>query len=148
MAAPKCLVSDIMRSPVITVDKSCALDKSLAVMRKFYIRRLPVVDEKGKLIGIVTDRDLRLAANSPFLGAVEVFEQLSKHTVEDIMKGSLITIEPEAPIVDACKLMRISKVGGLPVVDNNGALCGIISTTDLIDHLVRILEPLPITADS
>jgi CBS-domain-containing membrane protein len=110
----------------------------------------------GKVIGIITDRDLRLAADSPFLD--ETMQTRVKHLhqhqvtvhhlntinniiviiplqISEIMKVGVVTVEDTAPIVEAAKLMRVSEVGGLPVVNGCGKLVGVCSTTDLVDHL-------------
>ena len=136
-------VQDIMSVDPITVYTDTALDEALSVMLSNNIRRLPVVDEENRLVGIVSDRDLRLAADSPFLQETpdEVVNNLSHHTVSEIMRTALHTVEEDEPIVEAAKLMRVARVGGLPVVDERERLVGIITRTDLVDHLIRILEP-------
>merc|ERR1711879_841853 len=110
------------------------------------IHRLPVVDSNNptKVVGIVTERNLRLAADSPFLeeSAQEVLEHLAKHKVGEIMRSSVTTVTDDASIVEAAKIMRVSNVGGVPVLDKQGQLVGIITRTDMIDHLIRVLEPL------
>ncbi|HBY93429.1 MAG: CBS domain-containing protein [Ardenticatenaceae bacterium] len=142
MTTPQ-LVRDIMSTDLVTVTPDESLAEALLRMRRHDVRRLPVVDETG-LVGIITDRDLRLAADSPFLDETpsEAFHQLEQHRVEDIMTTSVTTIEPEAPIVEAAKLIRVAHVGGLPVVDENDRLVGIVTRTDLVDHLIRLLEPV------
>lgn len=132
-----------MSTDLVTVSPDDTLAEALLRMRRNNMRRLLVTDETG-LVGIVTDRDLRLAADSPFLDETpaEAFRKLEHHRVEEIMTTSLTIIEPEAPIVEAAKLMRVAHVGGLPVVDENDQLVGIITRTDLVDHLIRLLEPV------
>lgn len=137
------IVRDIMSTDPITVYTDTTLDEALSVMLGNNIRRLPVVDEENKLVGIISDRDLRLAADSPFLQETpdEVVNNLSHHTVSEIMRTALHTVEDDEPIVEAAKLMRVARVGGLPVVDEREHLVGIVTRTDLVDHLIRILEP-------
>jgi len=129
------LVRDLMTPNPITVRPDTPLDEALSLMLNNNVRRLPVVE---------SDRDLRLAADSPFLQETpdEVLEHLSHHTVGEIMHTALHTIEETAPVVEAAKLMRVARVGGLPVVNRDGNLVGIITRSDLIDHLIRILEPV------
>ncbi len=138
------LVRDLMTPNPITVRPDTQLDEALSLMLNNNVRRLPVVDEDGRLVGIVSDRDLRLAADSPFLQETpdEVLEHLAQHRVGEIMHTALHTIEETAPVVEAAKLMRVARVGGLPVVNRTGNLVGIITRSDLIDHLIRILEPV------
>ncbi len=75
-------------------------------------------------MGIVSDRDLRLAANSPFLhsSAAEIMEELSHHKIGEVMRTAVVTIEEDATIVEAAKMMRVRNVGGLPVMNSNGTL--------------------------
>ncbi len=143
MSLPQ-LVRDIMSTDLVTITPEESLAEALLRMRRHDVRRLLVTDESG-LVGIVTDRDVRLAADSPFLDETpaEAFQKLAEHRVADIMTTSLTTIEPQAPIVDAAKLVQVARVGGLPVVDDNDNLVGIVTRTDLIDHLIRLLEPAP-----
>lgn len=137
------VVGDIMSTDPITVYADTTLDDALSVMLSNNIRRLPVIDDEGRLVGIISDRDLRLAADSPFLQETpdEVVNNLAHHTVSEIMRTALHTIEADEPIVEAAKLMRVARVGGLPVVDEHERLVGIVTRTDLVDHLIRILEP-------
>ena len=136
-------VRDIMTADPITVQPDTPLDEALNVMVGNTIRRLPVVEEDGTLVGFVSDRDLRLATDSPFLEETPdaVANNLSDHTIEEIMRTALHTVEADERIVDAAKLMRVARVGGLPVTDSHERLVGIITRTDLVDHLIRILEP-------
>jgi len=141
------LVSEIMSTNVITVTPSTRLDQALEIVLRNHLRRLPVVDEHSprKLKGIITDRDLRLACDSPFLeeSLAQRVEHLAEHKVEKIMATGLVTVDESATVLEAVKLMRVSNVGGLPVVDSKGDLVGICTKTDLLDHLIRILEPVP-----
>merc|ERR1711941_228907 len=136
-------VRDIMAKPVFTTTPDTALNVALGTMLQKRIHRLPVVDP-NKVVGIVTERNLRLAADSPFLeeSAQEVLEHLAKHKVGEIMRSSVTTVTEDASIVEAAKMMRVSNVGGVPVLDKQGQLVGIITRTDMIDHLIRVLEPL------
>ncbi len=122
------------------------LNVALATMLQKRIHRLPVVEESapGKLVGIISERNLRLAADSPFLeeSAQEVLEHLAKHKVKEIMKHAVVTVNEESPILEAAKLMRVSSIGGLPVLDSAGLLSGMVTRTDLLDHLIRLMEPL------
>lgn len=136
-------VREIMTPDPITARADTPLDEALDLMLSNDVRRLPVVDGEERLIGFISDRDLRLATNSPFLQETpdEVIENLAQHTVDEIMRTALHTVEADEPIVEAAKLIRVARVGGLPVLNEDELLVGIITRTDLIDHLIRILEP-------
>lgn len=141
------LVRDIMQENPATATP----DESLGIAGQRLIesgqKRLPVVDESGDICGILSERDLRLAADSPLLEETpaEIFDNLQKHTVREIMTTAVHTIEPDAPIVEAAQLMRVAGVGGLPVVEydesgNHEHLVGLITRSHLLDYLIVLLE--------
>lgn len=134
------LVRDVMTPKPITIGPQQSIGAALARMRRGNFRRLPVV-ENGKLVGIVTDRDLRLAMNSPYVlreGWYDTY--LMEHIeVRSCMTPNPAVIAPGADLIEAVRLMRAQKFGGLPVVEE-GALVGIITETDLLDCLIWLLE--------
>jgi len=117
------LVRDHMSAHVITVERSAALDEARALLRKHRIRQLPVM-HRGRLAGIVTDRDLRAAPPS-------------RKTVGDVMTAKPVVIRPAAPIDEAAHLLRTLKVGALPVVENK-TLVGIITASDVLDAFIEL----------
>ena len=134
------VVADIMTSNPVTVTPRNAIRTAVNLMREGGFRRLPVVD-RGRLVGIITDRDLRRAANSPFVVREQWYDNF---ILDHIEVGSCITpdpltIEPAAPIAEAARLMRDHKIGGLPVI-TEGQLVGIITETNLLDCLIEVLE--------
>eukprot|EP01132_Coremiostelium_polycephalum_P002255 gene2255-2778_t len=139
------VVRQLMTKNVFSISMDATLDIALKSLNANSIHRLPVVDNEGNLKGIITDRDLRLACDSPFLpeSNEERIEKLAAHKVSQVMRPNPVTIEDNCPVVDACKLMRVSNVGGLPVIDQKGKLCGMVTRSDLLDLLIRILEPIP-----
>ena len=102
---------------------------------------MPVV-EKGVLVGIITDRDLRLAMNSPFVMREGWYDSyLMEHIeVRSCMTPDPVTVEADDKLLDAVRLMRKHKIGGVPVMEN-GELIGILTETDLLNFLERLLEP-------
>ena len=123
------VVRDYMSSKVITVDRQCAVADAGALLRKHRIRQLPVV-RKDRLVGIITDRDLR---GTP----------AATKTVGEIMTAKPTVIGPGTPIDEAARLLRKLKVGALPVVDDR-RLVGIITTADVLDAFVEfcgVTEP-------
>ncbi|HUK12061.1 MAG TPA: CBS domain-containing protein [Thermoanaerobaculaceae bacterium] len=134
------LVRDQMTSTPITVPPGKTVPEALSLMRERRIRRLPVVDRRGKLAGIVTDRDLLYASPSPAtsLSVWELNYLLGKLTVEKVMTRDLITVADDAPIEEAARLMADHKIGGLPVV-KSGALVGIITETDVFRAFLELL---------
>src|SRR5574337_1017503 len=117
------LVRDHMSEKVITVERDCRIDAARALLAKRRIRQLPVVGN-GRLLGIVTDRDLRSAP-------------ANKRTVGDVMTAKPVTIEPDAPVDEAAQTLRTLKIGALPVLENR-TLVGILTASDVLDAFVEL----------
>ena len=132
-------VKDWMASKVETVTKEMNLPEAYQVMVAAEVRRLPVIDENGRLCGIVTLGDMRAAQPSPAtsLGIWERNYLLANLTVERIMTEDVVTIHPQQSIGEAAELMLEKRVSGLPVVDEDGAICGIITESDIFRMVVR-----------
>jgi acetoin utilization protein AcuB len=130
-----------MTAPVITVDVDTPFQEALRLMQERKFRRLPVVDGAGKLVGIVSERDLLHAAPSQAtsLSVWEVNYLLWKLRVADVMTERVVTVTPELPIEDAAQIMVTSKIGGLPVVDSSGNLVGMITETDVFKAFTEML---------
>jgi acetoin utilization protein AcuB len=127
------------KQPVVAAPDMSVPD-ALNQMRQQRIRRLPVVDKGGRLVGIVSDRDLLHASPSPAtsLSVWEITYLLSKVLLKDVMTSKVITVNGDTPLEDAARIMADNKIGGLPVVDD-GALVGIITETDLFKVFVELL---------
>ncbi len=142
----KRLVADIMTPNPVTVTPRNAIRTAINLMREGGYRRLPVVD-RGRLVGIITDRDLRRAANSPFVVREQWYDNFILDHIEvgSCMTPNPLTVAPSDSIVDAARLLRNHKIGGLPVMAD-GQLVGIITETNLLDFLIEILvvEPEPV----
>lgn len=135
------LVRDRMSSPAVTVNPEIPFQDALKLMRERQFRRLPVVDNKGRLVGIVAERDLLYASPSPAtsLSVWELNYLLSKITIRELMTKEVITTTPDTPIEDAAHLMREKRIGGLPVIDDNHRSVGIITETDIFKTFVEML---------
>ncbi len=135
------LVRDRMSSPAVTVTPEIPFQDALKLMRERQFRRLPVVDNKGRLVGIVAERDLLYASPSPAtsLSVWELNYLLSKITIRELMTKEVITTTPDTPIEDAAHLMREKRIGGLPVIDDNLRPVGIITETDIFKTFVEML---------
>ena len=127
------------KQPIVAAPDMSVPD-ALNQMRQQRIRRLPVVDKGGRLVGIVSDRDLLHASPSPAtsLSVWEITYLLGKVRLKDVMTSKVITVTGDTPLEDAARIMADNKIGGLPVVDD-GALVGIITETDLFKVFVELL---------
>jgi len=134
------LVKERMSHPVTTVHPETPMQDALNLMRTERIRRLPVVDKHGRLVGIVSERDLLHAAPSDAtsLSIWEIHYLLSKITIEKIMTRQVITIREDTPLEEAARLMADRKIGGLPVV-RDGQVVGIVTETDLFKVFLEML---------
>ncbi|GBD90982.1 inosine 5'-monophosphate dehydrogenase [bacterium BMS3Abin04] len=132
------IVSKWMSKRVVTVDESDTLSEAVNTLKRNHVRRLPVLRD-NKLIGIVSDRDLKEAAPSRVtsLDMWELHYLLSKIKVKDLMKRRIITISPDSTIEKAAILMFDNKIGGLPVVENE-ELVGIITEHDVFNAFINI----------
>src|SRR4030043_2170852 len=109
------LVADPLPRPVITVPPTLPIQDALSLMRKEKVSRLPVVDRRGRLVGIVSEKDLLHAAPSSAtsLSVWELSYLLSKVTVEEIMTRQVITISGDTPIEEAARVMSDNSIHGL-----------------------------------
>jgi acetoin utilization protein AcuB len=131
-----------MTREVITVSPETGILAAQSLMARNGIRHLPVIDEDGILVGVVTDRDIRSAMPSTVLSEAEkAAEQrrLEAMKVKDIMTVNPVTVSPTQTLEDALLLMQKVKVGAFPVVDQEGKLQGIISVRDLMRAFVNVL---------
>ncbi len=135
-------VSERMAKNLITTGPDTKLSLAREIMRKHKIRHLPVVDEEGLLIGIVSDRDMRSAMPSSLLSREDYEKTLAKvmeHSVREIMTENPLTISVYYTIQDTLLVMRQKRVGALPVIDEQGYLKGILSTRDLLSSFVNVM---------
>ena len=133
-------VSRSMTHKVITVDQEATIFDAQELLAKNKIRHLPIIDKDRRLIGIITDRDIRSAL--PYKSLMEhgsEKERVSQFKVKDIMTKDPISISPADTIQDALLLIQNSKVGALPVVDDDHKLKGIISVRDLLRAFINVL---------
>jgi acetoin utilization protein AcuB len=126
------LVGKRMTRNPITIKPDVPIAEAMEWMRREKVRRFPVVDDKGKLVGIVTHGDLLHASPSSVtsLNVWEVTYLLSQVKVKDVMTKEVITICEDCPIEEAARIMADNKISGLPVM-RDGLLVGIITESDL-----------------
>jgi acetoin utilization protein AcuB len=129
-----------MSQPVITVARETPIMDALKTMKEKHIRRLPVVDGHGHLVGIVSERDLLHAAPSDAtsLSVWELNYLLSRVTVGQVMTRQVISVAEDTPLEEAARVMVDNKIGGVPVL-REGHVSGIITETDVFKVLLEML---------
>jgi acetoin utilization protein AcuB len=134
------LVKELMSSNPVTVTADTSVPEALRIMRERKVRRLPVLDHHGKMVGIVSDKDLLYASPSPAttLAIWEISDLLAKLKVEKVMTREVITVTGDTPLEEAARIMTDRRIGGLPVMDGQN-LIGIITETDLFKALLQQL---------
>jgi acetoin utilization protein AcuB len=134
------LVGERMSRHPVTIREDEAVPDALKLMREDKVRRLPVLNKEGKLVGIVSEKDLLYASPSPAtsLSIYEVHYLLTKVKVHDVMTQKVITVTEFMPIEEAARIMVDSKIGGLPVMRGE-TLVGIITETDLFRIFLELL---------
>jgi acetoin utilization protein AcuB len=134
------LVGDRMSKPVLSVSPETPVQDALAQMRKENVSRYPVLNKKGKLVGIVSESDLLNASPSDAttLSVWEINYLLSKITVERVMSKNVITVEEDSTLEEAARLMADHRIGGLPVIRNDSVV-GIITETDLFRLFLEMM---------
>ncbi len=141
-------VRDVMTAMPTTIDPEAPVETAVAVMRERGLRHLPVVDGQGRLIGIVTDRDLRSAMFGAGLVEHLPAEQggrlraltavLNDVRVSHVMTWGVVTVGPEAPAAQAAAIMANARIGSLPVVEGT-RLVGIVTEHDALKALAATL---------
>ena len=128
-----------MSSNVKTVAPDTSMSDAYQDMKLNNIRRLPVVNKHNELVGIVTIGDVREAKPSDVstLSIWELNYLWAKITVDKVMTRDVMTIHPDAPILDAAEMMLNHKISGIPVVDNDDNLVGIVTESDIFRMLVQ-----------
>lgn len=132
-------VDGMMTRDVIKVAPDSKVTHMSGIMRDRHVRHLPVVDERGMLVGLISQRDLQRVSPSPIstLSAGEVNYLLNKVTAEKIMHREVFTCGPDTLVEEAGCIMRDRGIGCLPVVEE-GRLVGILTGVDLIDFFLDV----------
>ncbi|MFA6149307.1 MAG: CBS and ACT domain-containing protein [bacterium] len=134
------LVAKRMKANPVFVDEGDSMKKAMDMMKEHEIRHLPVLKDGEKLVGILSERDIKQASPSPAtaLEIREIYYLLDKVKVKQIMTRRPYTVSSSAPIEEAALIIREKKIGCLPVVDN-GKLVGILTETDILDSFIEAM---------
>lgn len=133
------LVEDWMTKSVVTLEVGDSMQVAVRLMKEKNVRMLPVL-KKGRLVGVVTDRDLKRASASDAT-ALETHELLylvSKIQAKDIMSKNVITVPTDYTIEETAEILMQNKISGVPVVDRQGHLAGIITQTDIFKVILSL----------
>jgi CBS domain-containing protein len=123
-------VREHMNSAPSTITADVDVHAALRSLQERAFRRLPVTDATGRILGVVTERDLLLAVSHYLNVPIEV---------EAIMTRPVVTTTPDTPLAEAAMLMVSNKIGGLPVVDSDQQVVGIITESDIFRAFVGML---------
>jgi len=136
------MVKDRMTQEVVTITPGMTVPEAHSLMTKRQVRHLPVI-ENGNLVGIVTLGDIREAepSDATSLNKWEVKYLISKLKVEQIMTRNPITVSKYASIRLAARLLQEKKIGGLPVVDQEGTMAGILTEDDILRMVIEEWGP-------
>ncbi|MGD8244650.1 MAG: CBS domain-containing protein [Anaerolineae bacterium] len=134
------LVKDHMSKPPITIQDNVGVEDALRLMHSENVRRLPVLDRRGQMVGIVSELDLLKVSPSPAtsLSVYEIPYLLAKIKMKDVMTKDVITVAEDTPLEEAARVMADSKIGGLPVLRGEDVV-GIITETDLFKTFMEML---------
>ena len=123
-------VRERMSTTPLTIAADVDLNTALLLLQERAFRRLPVTDTIGRILGVVTERDLLLAASHYLNSPVDISSIMTRHVV---------TTTPDTALAEAAMLMATNKIGGLPVVDNEQRVVGIITESDIFRAFVEML---------
>jgi CBS domain-containing protein len=132
-------IDSIMTTDLITLQPADNLDKARAIMRDNRIHHLPVIDENGQLVGLVTLTDLLAATDSRLRGEDRLHAK--DIPVEDAMIHDIATVDEHASLRQAALFLEKHKIGCLPVV-TDGKLRGIVTDTDFVAVAINLLEQI------
>jgi acetoin utilization protein AcuB len=134
-------VADLMTGPLVTVGHDATVAEAWNIMRTRQVRHLPVLDADRRLIGMLTDHDLRLVVLERCLREepARLAQTLAGLRVNEIMTWAVITVDPGSDVRDAARIMHDRKLGALPVADA-GRVVGMLTATDVIRAVVGAHE--------
>ena len=126
-----------MTSPAIVVPEKMTLPAARCLMQEQHIRRLPVVDASGRLVGIVTEGDINRISDSHVTDVRDynLYHRVADLPIREIMTRSVVTVAPDTPIVAVAQRLLEQRIGGVPVVDA-GRVVGVITESDLFRLMV------------
>lgn len=132
-------VEDVMTANPVTLDPGDTIEKAEEIMNEQGFRQIPVVS-KQELVGIITDRDIRSFLSGRLFGAPEEREVAMNTGVAAVMTTKPVSVEPEDDLSEVIEMLIEGKVGGIPVVDEEQSLVGIVTYVDVLRKFLDLLE--------
>ena len=131
------IVRKWMSSPALVVDQSMPLPDVRQRLTQQHVRRLPVVDETGQLVGIVTEGDINRVSDSHITDVRDysLYHRVADLPIGEIMTRTVVTVTPDTPILEVARLLLRHRIGGVPVVED-GQIIGMITESDLFRLIV------------
>ena len=128
-----------MTSPAILASETMTLPDARRLMQQQHIRRLPVVDATGRLVGIVTEGDINRVSDSPITDVRDynLYHRVADLPIQAIMTRTVVTVVPDTPILVMAQRLLEQRISGVPVVDD-GQVVGVISERDLFRRIVAL----------
>lgn len=125
-------VADVMIAKVVTLSAHQGFDEAVRLMNDRHFRHCVVVDNHGKLCGVISDRDI--------LRSMARYSNSRSKSLDQIMTRNPVTVKRNTSILDAVSKIVSKKINCLPVVEDDGSVCGIVTSTDLLKSYQRLLE--------
>ncbi len=123
--SPVLIAGHVMTTPVQCISSELPLNEVHELMRKKRFRHLPVISKEGKLVGMVSDRDILRAG------------VLENKRVGEYMSSKVLTATAETSIRDVAEALLENRIGGLPIIDDDHEVVGILTTTDILKAVVQ-----------
>ncbi len=133
------LVKNWMSKKVVTIDVDDSMSRAISLLKEHKVRMLPVM-KKGKLVGVVSDTDIKRssASDATTLDVHELLYLISKVKIKDIMSKDPVTVPPDYTVEETAEVLMKNKISGVPVVDKGGEIVGIITRDDLFNVLIAL----------
>lgn len=135
------LVRDLMTQPTISVAPTSPIDEAIRLMEANHIRHVAVVEGSGRLLGLISQRDVLRSQEGSLSGALSSEQAHMNRWIEArwVMTKEVRTVHPETPALDAALILRSHRYGCVPVVDQ-GILVGILTDSDFLDYAIQMLS--------
>ena len=134
-------VQQWMSSPAIVAPATMALPEARRLMRQQHIRRLPVVDADGQLVGIVTEGDINRVSDSHVTDVRDfnLYHRIADLPIHDLMTHDVVTVRPDASLGEVARQLLDHRIGGVPVIEQ-GRIVGVITESDLFRVIVTTYQ--------